>query len=70
MKYPPVTEERLERCLAILAYVIDTQGDAAWSLFERLERELEHLRSKRSRTEHHLRRGKELSPPLWSRTSS
>ena len=59
MKYPPVTEERLEHCLSILARVIDSQGDAAWPLFERLERELEDLRGRRARLDKHMPRNKE-----------
>ena len=53
---PPVTKETLERGLAVLAQVIDRQGDAAWPLFERLERELEAIRSRRRRIETHLQR--------------
>ena len=59
MKYPPVTEERLEHCLSILARVIDSQGDAAWPLFERLERELEDLRGRRARLDKYMPREKE-----------
>ena len=54
MEYPAVTEENLERGLSILARVIDTQGDAAWPLFERLEHELEALRSRHGRTARYL----------------
>ena len=56
MKHPPVTEERIERCLSILARVIDSQGDAAWPLFERLERELDDLQSRRARIERYISR--------------
>ena len=59
MKYPPVTEERLEHCLSILARVIDSQDDAAWPLFERLERELEDLRGRRARLDKYMARNKE-----------
>lgn len=55
-----MTKEGLERGLAILAQVIDRQGDAAWPLFERLERELEAIRSRRRRIETHLRRSETL----------
>ena len=51
-----VTTEDLEYGLGVLARIIDTQGDAVWPLFERLERELEDLRSRRDRLERHLRK--------------
>jgi len=35
----PVTIEDLEYGLSVLARIINTQGDAVWPLFERLERE-------------------------------
>jgi hypothetical protein len=40
----PVTIERLERGLAILAYCIERDGPVVVPLFERLERELAALR--------------------------
>jgi len=49
-----VTAEDLEYGLNVLARIIDTQGDAVWPLFERLERELEDVRSRRVRVERHL----------------
>lgn len=49
-----VTAEDLEYGLGVLARIIDTQGDAVWPLFERLERELESLQSRRGRVERHL----------------
>jgi len=49
-----VTAEDLEYGLSVLARIIDTQGEAAWPLFERLERELDDLRSRRQRIELHL----------------
>ena len=49
-----VTAEDLEYGLGVLARIIDTQGDAVWPLFERLERELEDLQSRRGRVERHL----------------
>lgn len=49
-----VTAEDLEYGLSVLARIIDTQGDAVWPLFERLERELEDVRSRRDRVERHL----------------
>lgn len=50
----PVSVEDLEYGLGVLARVIDTQGDAVWPLFERLERELEDLQSRRDRVARHL----------------
>ena len=50
-----VTAEDLEYGLGVLARIIDTQGDAVWPLFERLERELEDLQSRRERVERRLR---------------
>lgn len=52
-----VTAEDLEYGLGVLARIIDTQGDAVWPLFERLERELEDVRSRRVRVERHLHLG-------------
>ena len=51
-----VTAEDLEYGLNILARILDTQGDAVWPLFERLERELADMRSRRGRVEKHLGR--------------
>ena len=51
-----VTAEELEYRLSILARIIDTQDDAVWPLFERLERELADVRSRRERVEQHLSR--------------
>jgi len=53
-----VTEDDLEFGLGVLARIIDTQGDAVWPLFERLERELVDVRSRRERVAWHLRRSK------------
>ena len=49
-----VTAEDLEYGLGVLARIIDTQGDAVWPLFQRLERELEDVRSRRERVSRHL----------------
>jgi len=49
-----VTEGDLEYGLGVLARIIDTQGDAVWPLFERLERELADVRSRRERVARHL----------------
>ena len=50
-----VTVEDLEYGLGVLARIIDTQGDAVWPLFERLERELADLRSRHERVARHLK---------------
>ena len=50
-----VTAEDLEYGLGVLALIIDTQGDAVWPLFERLERELADIQSRRERVERRLR---------------
>ena len=50
-----VTVEDLEYGLGVLARIIDTQGDAVWPLFERLERELKDLQSRRNRVELYLK---------------
>jgi len=49
-----VTTEDLEYGLGVLARIINTQGDTVWPLFERLERELADMESRRSRVEKHL----------------
>jgi len=49
-----VSVEELEYGLGVLARIIDSQGDAVWPLFERLERELADVRSRRERVEQHL----------------
>ena len=52
-----VSAEDLEYGLSVLAQIIDTQGDAVWPLFERLERELGDVQSRRKRVERHLHVG-------------
>ena len=49
-----VSVEELEYGLNVLARIIDTQGDAVWPLFERLERELENVRGRRERVGRYL----------------
>ena len=49
-----VTVADLEYGLGVLARIIDTQGDAVWPLFERLERELESVRGRRERVKQYL----------------
>lgn len=51
-----VSAEDLEYGLGVLARIIDTQDDAVWPLFERLERELAEVRSRQERVEQHLSR--------------
>lgn len=41
-----ITVERLERALALCAYIIVLDGPAAAPIFERLERELEVMRTR------------------------
>lgn len=43
----PVTIERLERGLALMAYLVVRDGVALAPLFEKLERELESMRANR-----------------------
>jgi len=49
-----VTAEDLEYGLGVLARIIDTQGDAVWPLFERLERELESIQKRNDRVKRYL----------------
>ena len=49
-----ITAEDLEYGLGVLARIIDTQGDAVWPLFERLERELADMQSRHERVARHL----------------
>ena len=49
-----VTAEDLEYGLGVLARIIDTQGDAVWPLFERLEHELEVVKGRRQRVKKYL----------------
>jgi len=49
MENAQVTEQDIEEGLSILAWLIDRHGDAAWPLFERLERELESRQKRKSR---------------------
>lgn len=51
----PITLGDLEYGLGILARIIDTQGNAVWPLFERLECELADMQSRRGRVEKHLK---------------
>jgi len=55
MKAREVTVSDLKYGLNILARILDTQGDAVWPLFERLEHELADMQSKRGRVERYLR---------------
>ena len=44
-----ISEEEIEDGLNVVARLIDRYGDVYWPVFERLERELEDYRSKKSR---------------------
>ncbi len=44
-----ITLERLEKAMATLAAVIERRGDAAWPIFERLERERDALLDRKKR---------------------
>lgn len=50
-KFPPVTLERLDLAMAIIAEAIETHpgGEVYWPLFERLERERKALVSRAER---------------------
>jgi len=52
--FSEVTEEEIEEGLNLLAWLIDRHGDAAWPLFERLERELESFQNRKARIESRL----------------
>ena len=43
---PPLTIERLERALVLLAYFIELYGDVHLPMYERFEAELAELRTK------------------------
>ena len=43
---PPLTIERLERALVLLAYFIELDGDVHLPMYERFEAELAELRTK------------------------
>ena len=43
----------IERGLGILTWVIENHSEAAWPLFDQLERELEQRRSRTSRLDRH-----------------
>lgn len=44
----PITIERLERGLLFMAYILDKYGEVYIPIFERIEREVELARAKRS----------------------
>ena len=54
MKEPSISEQDIEEGLSVLAWLIDRYGDAAWPLFERLERELESRQKRKSRIQSRL----------------
>lgn len=49
-----ITEQDIEEGLSLLAWLIDRYGDAAWPLFERLERELESRQKRKTRVQSRL----------------
>lgn len=49
-----ITKQDIEEGLNLLAWLIDRHGDAAWPLFERLERELESRQNRRARIQSRL----------------
>ena len=64
---PPLTIERLERALVLLAYFIELDGDVHLSMYEKFEAELGELKTKeaikfraRQRLESYLNEGGDL----------
>ena len=55
MKSSSVSDEDIEEGLSLLAWLIDRHGDAAWPLFERLEKELESRQKRKSRIQSRLK---------------
>ncbi|GLQ21309.1 hypothetical protein GCM10007854_22640 [Algimonas porphyrae] len=49
-----ITEQDIEDGLNVLAWLINRYGDAAWPLFERLERELDSRQQRQSRIQSRL----------------
>lgn len=54
MKSSYVSDEDIEEGLSLLAWLIDRHGDAAWPLFERLEKELESRHNRKTRIQSRL----------------
>ena len=52
--HPEITDKDIEEGLSILAWLIDRYGDVAWPLFERLEKELESRRKRKSHIQSRL----------------
>ena len=52
--HPEITDKDIEEGLSILAWLIDRYGDAAWPLFERLEKELESRQKRKTRIQSRL----------------
>ena len=52
--HPEITDKDIEEGLSILAWLIDRYGDAAWPLFERLEKELESRQKRKMRIQSRL----------------
>jgi len=68
----PITEERLERALDYLAYIIKRHGSVYMPIFERLERELFELRRRNRAIEERATRYMAANniPPLDERLGS
>lgn len=49
-----ISEKDIEEGLSLLAWLIDRYGDAAWPLFERLEKELETRQKRKTRVRSRL----------------
>ncbi|SHN69196.1 hypothetical protein [Bradyrhizobium erythrophlei] len=65
-----ITVERLERALAVSAYLVELDGPKMVPIFERIERELSALRSQQDATERARRllesygQPRAIEPPL------
>jgi hypothetical protein len=46
LEQPPITSERLERALVLLAYFIELDGDVHLPMYEKFEAELVELKTK------------------------
>lgn len=58
MPRPRVTQKRIERAMATVAWAIRThpRGEAAWPIFERLDTERTNIMNREKRLEEALRR--------------
>jgi hypothetical protein len=62
-EHEPVTIERLERALAVLAYLVVLDGPVVIPLFERMERELAAMRAQQATVERAKRLLESYAPP-------